>query len=296
MVLVVFLLAYLLRRRLDTLDHLSGDRFWLRWFHKAAKVEAGQEQSLRSGLVLIVLPALLLGVVVYFLQSYRLGLLVYPLELLVLVLLMGAPGWRHTLRVYAEAWRRGDMQAAWHHVQHRLPAEDRGAALSPDAMHLALSRAFMHAMFQRFFFIAFWYVVGGIGLAVLVRGLVALSEQWPQAAARPGFRRLEEVMAWIPVRLLSMTFGVAGDLSGWLREIRTGHHDGKKSSDDILMFSANGSLTGYALDPERFSRIHPNEWVDFGGRSLSAIRDLLNRSMLVWICLMALLVISGWTI
>lgn len=59
------------------------------------------------------------------------------------------------------------------------------------------------------------------------------------------------------------------------------------------MISANGSLTGYALDPARFSQIHPDEWASFGERSLSAVRDLLNRSMLVWICLLALLVIAG---
>ena len=36
-----------------------------------------------------------------------------------------------------------------------------------------------------------------------------------------------------------------------------------------------------------------DEWTAFGGRSLRAVRDLLNRSMLVWICILALLVISG---
>ena len=57
--------------------------------------------------------------------------------------------------------------------------------MSPEAMHLSLSKALMVSVFQRFFLVAFWYVVGGIGLAVLARGLVALAEQWPQAPARP---------------------------------------------------------------------------------------------------------------
>lgn len=293
MVLVVFLLAYMVRRRLDAQDRLSGDILWRHWFHKNATVPAGKEASLRAGLVLVILPAVLLGLVVVLFDDYGVRVLAYPLELLVLVFMMGAPGWRGTLRVYADAWRRGDMQGAWHHIQDRLPAAERGAALSPDAMHLSLSRAFLRSVFERFFLVAFWYVVGGIGLAVLARGIVALSEQWPQAPARPGYRRLEEIISWIPVRLLSLTFGIAGDLAGWLREIRRVLTGFRKNKDEVLMISANGSLTGYALDPERFSRIHPDEWVDFGGRSLRAIRDLLNRSMLVWICVLALLVISG---
>ena len=64
-------------------------------------------------------------------------------------------------------------------------------------------------------------------------------------------------------------------------------------TSQVLMAAANGALTGYALDPARFSRIHPDEWTRFGSKSLGAIRDLLNRSMLVWICAFALLVIAG---
>lgn len=60
-----------------------------------------------------------------------------------------------------------------------------------------------------------------------------------------------------------------------------------------LIAAANSSLTGYELEPERFSKLHPDEWPDFGERSLAAIRGLLNRSMLVWICGFALLVIAG---
>ena len=165
--------------------------------------------------------------------------------------------------------------------------------MSPEAMHLSLSKALMVSVFQRFFLVAFWYVVGGIGLAVLARGLVALADQWPQAPARPRFARMADLASWIPARLLSLTFGIAGDLAGWLRETRHTLTGVTKKAGEVLMISANGSLTGYALDPARFSRIHPDEWTAFGGRSLRAVRDLLNRSMLVWICTLALLVISG---
>jgi AmpE protein len=293
MVLIVFLLAYMVRRRMDSLDFLNGDDLWRRWFRNGSRVKAGQEAGIATGLALVVFPAFLLGLAEYLLISSGWRMAAYALEFLVLVVMMGAPGWRKVLRAYAEAWQRGDMQSAWHHVKDRLPAEERGAALSPEAMQLSLSKVLLVSVFQRFFLVAFWYVVGGIGLAVLVRGLVALADQWPQAPARPRFARMSEWAGWIPARLLSLTFGVAGDLAGWLREARRTLTGVTKNAGEVLMISANGSLTGYALDPARFSRIHPDEWTAFGGRSLSAVRDLLNRSMLVWICTLALLVISG---
>merc|ERR1711964_378743 len=64
------------------------------------------------------------------------------------------------------------------------------------------------------------YAVGGIALAFLARGLVALAGQWPQAAARERYQRAARLIGWIPSRLLSCTFGLAGDLAGWSREIR----------------------------------------------------------------------------
>ncbi|MDO6444031.1 MULTISPECIES: regulatory signaling modulator protein AmpE [unclassified Marinobacter] len=293
MILVVFLVAYFVRRRLDNLNAVSADALWRRWFHSGSKVEAGKESGILSGLFLVGVPALLAALCVYISSLYGWRIAAYPLEIFILVLMMGMPGWRQSIESYSEAWQKGDMQAAWHHIQERLPAAERGAAASPEVMHLSLSRALMMAAFQRFFLVAFWYVVGGIGLAIFVRGLVALAEQWPQAAARPRYIEICEWFNWIPARLLSITFGIAGDLSGWLIEARQAIGGITKSTSEVLMISANGSLTGYALDPARFSQVHADEWATFGGRSLNAVRDLLNRSMLVWICALALLVIAG---
>ncbi len=293
MVLLVFLLAYLVRRRLDAADLMDGDRLWRHWFHQGSRVSAGQETSVLMGLLLVALPALIVGLVLHLLWQTSWKFMVYPVELAGLVFLMGAPGWRQVLQAYSEAWSRGDMQAAWHHARDRLPARERGAALSPEAMHLSLSRALMVAVFGRFFLVAFWFVVGGLPAALLARGVLALSELWPQAGARPRFARIYEWAAWLPVRLVALTFGIAGDLAGWLRVARNTVGAVGKNAGDILMISADGSLTGYALDPSRFSRMHPDEWTGFGGRSLTAVRDLLNRTMLVWLCLLALLVISG---
>jgi len=293
MILVVFLIAYLVRRRLDSLNAVSSDALWRRWFRRGSKVKAGSESGISAGLVLVALPAILAAACVYILSMYGWRITAYPLEIFVLVLMMGMPGWRQSVESYADAWQRGDMQAAWHHIQKRLPAAERGAAASPEVMHLSLSRALMMAAFQRFFLVAFWYVVGGIGVAIFVRGLVALSEQWPQAAARPRYLKACEWVSWIPARLLALTFGIAGDLSGWLAEARQAIAETTKNTSEVLMIAANGSLTGYALDPARFSRVHLDEWAGFGGRSLNAVRDLLNRSMLVWICALALMVIAG---
>jgi len=293
MALVVFLLAYMVRRRLDAANTWSSDSLWRSAFHSGRKAPAGKESVIWKGLFIIASISLALAAGEWYLHILGWRMAGYPLEFLLMVLLMGAPGWRSRLAVYRQSWAKGDMQGAWHHIKDSLPAHERGAATSPDEMHKALSRALMVNIFERFFLVAFWYVVGGIAVAFFARGVIALRDHWPQAAARPGFSALVEVLNWLPSRLLSFTFGLAGDLAGWMKEGKRVLFDVSLRTDQVLMSSASATLTGYALDPERFSRMHPDEWAGFGGLSLDAIRDLLNRSMLVWICVFALLVIAG---
>lgn len=293
MPLLVFLLAYFLRRRLDVTGKADSDDWFRNLFQRVGSSSPDQEANMVPGLVLVGGLSLVLFYADWFATVRGLGAIVHPLELVVLVAIMGAPGWNGLLRAYSEAWQRGDMQAAWHHVKDHLPASERGKAGAPDAMHLSLSSRFMMTVFERYFLVAFWYVVGGIGFAVFARGVVALRDHWPQVAARTRFVMLVELLSWIPARLLSFSFGLVGDLTGWLREGRRYLQTPSAAAEPVLMAGASSALTGYALDPQRFASLHPDEWSDFGGRSLRAIRDLLNRSMLVWVCILALLVIAG---
>lgn len=289
--LVVLLAAYLVRRRLDARDLWSLDPLWRALFQKTGQAAAGREQSIIRGLLMVVAPSLLLFAVGWEFRGTVTGLWLRLPECLLLIFLLGAPGWQTSLRAYGEAWQRGDMQAAWHTVRHYLPAAERGDALSPDDMHRSLSRALIAELYERYFLVVFWYLVGGIAAAFLMAGLLALRNHWPQQPARRRYGAIVEVVGWLPARLLALTFGVAGDLSGWRAGLLTRI---RLPARELLFLTAETALTGYALDPSRFERLHPDEWRDFGTRSLAGVRGLLTRSILVWICLFALLVIAGW--
>lgn len=292
---LVFLAAYVVRRKLDQAGLFSGDTLWRKGFAYSHTVAPGREGRLGKGLIMIAVPALMLVLAEMLLRDAGAGwsLVIHPIAFLVLLGLMGSPGLGSTLDHYTDAWRRGDMQAAWHRIKDLLPPQQRGAAASPEYMHRALSETLIGLLFERFFVVAFWYVIGGVGGAFAARALVALRDHWPHAAARSGFGRMAGWVNYLPARLLGLTFGVAGDLAGWLKGSQLAVFSINRNNTQTLMTSASSSLTGYELEPERFSGVHPEDWPDFGDRSLAAIRGLMNRSMLVWICGLALLVIAG---
>ncbi|MDI9246861.1 regulatory signaling modulator protein AmpE [Marinobacter sp. CHS3-4] len=290
---LVFLAAYILRRKCDQAGLLQGDALWRSSFANAHTVQPGKESHLLRGLLTIAIPAVLLAAGEYLLREAGWSLLVHPLGFVLLLVLMGAPGLTPMLESYTEAWRRGDMQAAWIRVRDFLPVDERGAASSPEQMHRSLSKRLIAQIFERYFVIAFWYVIGGLAGAFVSRALIALRDHWPHAAARPGFGRLANALNFLPARLLGLTFGIAGDLSGWLKQGQSSLLNASRPNSDALLASASSALSGYELEPERFSQLHPDNWPDFAHSSVAAIRGLLNRSMLVWICLLALLVIAG---
>lgn len=290
---VILLLAYVLRRWLDGSIHEGSDLKLRQLLARWPAVQAGREARARGGLILWVLVILLVGAIDFSLRQSNWWALTWPLDLAVLVFVMGVPGWRNPLRAYGEAWRRGDAQAAWHHVNHLLAAEDRGLSTEPTHLHRLLTRQLIAVVFERYFLLIFWYALLGPAGAIGARLALALRDHWPHPAARPAFARLVFLLAWIPARLVSISFGIAGDLAGWLANRRGRLIAFRADAASLLFDSANGALSSYSLDPERFARTHPDEWQDYGERSLRAVRDLLNRSMFVWICGLALLAIIG---
>lgn len=290
---LVFLAAYILRRRLDQSERLSADGLWQRIFSRYDRVAGRQESGFGRGLLLIGLPVFVVGLGEFLLREMGWSLAVHPLALLLLVILMGTPGLGGMLDAYIRAWRRGDLQAAWRHLDGFLSAAEQSAATSPQRMHLVVCRMLILRFFERYFVIAFWYLLAGAAGALAAAGVTALRDHWPHASARQGYARLVNGLDYIPARLLGLSFGIAGDLAGWLKDGLSALMLPWKENAQSLARAANAALTGYELQPERFSELAPGEWPDFAERSLAAIRGLLNRSMLAWICLLALLVIAG---
>lgn len=291
---LILLLAYIVRRLLDgSVDEGLDARFRQR-LARLSGAEAGREGRPTAGFVVLLSAVVLVGALDVWLSRGSLWILTWPLDLVVLIAMLGVPGWRNPLRAYGEAWRRGDASAAWYHVNHLLPAEARGLASEPRELHVLLSKRFIQVIFEHYFLVIFWYVLLGPAGAIGARLSVALRDHWPHPAGREPFSRLVYLLAWVPARLLSITFGIAGDLAGWMGGARKRllHHT-RLNASELLFESANGALSSYSLDPQRFAESHPDEWPDYGERSLRAVRDLLNRSMFVWICGLALLAIMG---
>jgi len=293
---LIILVGAILRRRMDARRQGDPDRVLRQLI---ARVPSAWVRYPRWVLAVPALLCIVLGAADIYAMHRTWFLIWLPVELLLLVGAMGNPGWHDSLKAYAQAWQRHDIQSAWHHVRHLVPASRQGLATTPERLHLILASRLLVTTFDGYFLIVFWFALTGPAGAVFVRLLMALRDHWPEADGRSRFAAVYAWLAWAPMHLLSMTFALSGDFSGWVAR----HHrhpaadvvdsTGADPTEATLFSGANGALSSYSLEPERFASLHPDEWQDYGRRSLAAVRDLLNRSMLVWIGFLALLAIAG---
>lgn len=292
MKLPIILIMLLLRRHLDARQALDLAPFWRKFFSRFPAPAKGLTQWLP---VLVVLLAAG-GLFVLDLLAARTGFswLLLACALAFLLLFGGVPAWRAPMQAYGEAWRRGDMQAAWHHVRHLLPPERRGEALAPDRLHALLSRELVYAIFSRYFLLISAFALGGSGLVLLVAGLQVLRDHFPAQPVRHHAQSLLAWLEWIPVRLLALTFALAGDFGGWLAHGRSRSLGLAESARAVLNRSAEGALRSFELDSARLGMTRIQDWPEYGERSLLATRDLLNRSLYLWIGLLSLLAIGGY--
>lgn len=291
--LLVILVAWVLRRQLDARGWLDPAQWQRRLLERAPPEKGDSRVTLRWLLPLYAAVVLAVGLLSWGTSGIAGGLWASLLALVLLVVATGMPGWRGPMAAYGAAWRNGDMQSAWYHASPLLPADQRGAALEPEQLHLAVCAALIQTTFERYFLPLFWYALLGPAGLVAVLGALMLRNHYPSGSVREGFQRWVNLLAVPPRWLLSFSFAVAGDFSGWAGEPANRRPPRSESCADVLLTAASSALSSYALDPARFQSHEPDAWPDYGHRSLLAVRNLLNRSMLVWFAALAILALMG---
>ena len=137
---------------------------------------------------------------------------------------------------------------------------------------LSAEQFLLHS-YQKIFSPLLWYfVTGPIGLTLSV--IVGIFEK--EFQDQKYFMLAEQAIDWVPVRLLGLTFALAGNFGSvfklWIKNLMQGLSDEKET---VLMM-AREALGGDKM------------------LLLSDVVSLIHRTVLIWLILIALLSISGW--
>ena len=206
---VVLLLAILVEKFSGLRQRLQRDGGWLRELHKLESSQTLGNKPWWILIILIALPAAVLGMLLVVLHPVAYGLLALPIHLLVVIYSLGLCDLMGGLGPFRDAWRRGDLQAAAH-------VAERDLGVSADSGEQLLDKVQGHLLwqaYQSFFAVIFWYFLLGPVVVLSYRLLALAAEHSQNPALVERAEQLRHAFDWLPVRLLAASFALVGNFA-----------------------------------------------------------------------------------
>lgn len=300
MSLLALLFALACERGLTHLLHLREWRWLDPLFDWADRALAGQAVPVVAiaALALIALPVLPVLLVARWLDPHLLGLLQFAFAVFVLLFAFGPRDLKDEVDDYAAALERHDRDEALRRGKELLES-------SPIPHGLGAREAVEDAIFiqgnNRIFGVIFWFMLLGPAGAWLYRVSDMLRRRAAFEAARQGVPRMRGdlgtqltavhgVLAWLPARLTALAYALAGSfedaVGNWRSAVvRVGTASGVLDrAEDLLARVGRGSLQ------PSLAGIAP-EALD--GATVRGAWRIVQRSLWIWLSVIALLVITG---
>jgi AmpE protein len=278
MALISIILSLLLDR---TLRHIHDLRD-LSWFeHYTGRLE--NVITTRNNLVKLVLILLLPLVIILLIQLLMVNLLFgvpyFVFGIIVLLYCLGPACLSSDIEAYLDARSLGDDDEALHYAG---TLTETTASAVPDQQTSDVTRAILHVANERIFSVLFWFVVLGPFGAVLYRLVTHISKREEVDPLVQSATLIQSMIAWIPAHLLAVGYALTGHFDGAFRAYQSRPHESdiSLSNYDVLVTTGLGALRGQEVTDEI--------------SCIKGARDLVMRSIMVWIAVLALLTLGGW--
>ncbi|WP_370314662.1 regulatory signaling modulator protein AmpE [Thalassolituus sp.] len=271
------------------LPHRStSSRTFARWLGALEKLPGFYRfpRHTRYALV-VVLPTVVITLTMLLADPYAFGLLSVALKILLLLYVLSHMSIGKHLQAYRSDLRRGDTQGAYHCAEQYLAVPEVNVTDDLEAMNHQVIRALLHRWFEYFFLMVFWYMVADVAGILLAW----FSLQYARATRcdAEGWRYLHWI-EWIPVRLLGLTYGLAGN---FLHAFPVWHSylwNRSANSSEVLYRVAEESLESSAKE-RRWHSVRENSEV--AAAELDEWQRLHIRSLSVWMVIIAAATVGG---
>ncbi|MEE3190009.1 MAG: regulatory signaling modulator protein AmpE [Pseudomonadota bacterium] len=237
--------------------------------------------------VVVVLPVVTITAAMLLADPYAFGLLSVLLKILVLLYVLSHISIGKHLEAYRSDLKKGDTQGAYHCADQYLAVPEVRVSDDLTTMNHQVIRALLHRWFEFFFLMVFWYMVADIAGILLAW----FSLQYARATHcdAQGWRYLHWI-EWIPVRLLGLTYALAGDFLRAFPVLHSYLWDRTTHSADVLYRVANESLAGQSVTMS----CPVDESAEEAAAELDRWQRLHIRSLSVWMVIIATATVGGY--
>jgi len=307
------------------------DRFDDSWFFKfrcqvekrSAQLQGEQLRWIIALVLIYGLPLVILLTLLIWLEGTLFGLATMALHTLVLLVAFDRTQPGHLAKEFLRRWKEGDEEACVLYLQKELDLSESEMPETTEALSEFFSQQFVYLFFERMFVMFFWYMLTGpLGILIAyityqLRDSHKLCGGEVNNGAQLEFvSLLLLVLEWLPVRLLALTFSLAGNFVRCFESLSQSFWSFDHSVDTpVLLYGyARCALSGL-VEPEEEAKekaekkAEENASEDTEGasssgqavsynpsreqkaREISALVSLLERSQAIWLVLLAVMTI-----
>lgn len=285
---------------------LDFDRFdddWFFRFRRRAEAWAASlnlSTTLHSALSLLLvygIPILVLVALLWLANDAAFGLPAMLLHILVLLVVLDRTQPGKLTAEFLERWNAGDLQGSANYLRAELAAAEDTSLEDEEVVAGRFSKLLVYRCFERMFMVYFWYVLAGPVAVVVV--YISYQSRDSHRQDQP-HQEIEAVtfliaaMEWIPLRLLALTFSLAGNFVHCFERLKQSFWVFERDFDapEMLYGCASCALAGMT----RVTATSPPGGEGDGcseemACEIEALQGLLERSQAIWLALIALVTI-----
>ena len=278
MALISVILGLLLDRLLRHLHDLR-DLSWFEHYSGMLDNRISLKNTWAKLAIILFLPLIIVLAIQILLLGFLYGIPYFVFGVIVLLYCLGPACLSSEIDAYLDARSLGDDDEALHYAGSLT---EKAASTVPDQQTSDVTRAILHVANERIFSVVFWFVLLGPFGAMLYRLVTNISKREEITPLVQQATLLQGIIAWIPAHMLAAGYALTGHFDGAFHAYQNRPHESDISvaNHDILVSTGLGALRGQEVTDEI--------------SGIQAARNLVIRSIMVWIAVLALLTLGGW--
>lgn len=223
-------------------------------------------------LLLVLLPTFIVTSVFWLSESWLWGLITVIAEIALLLYVFSHSGVERRYNEYVEGVQRGDVLAAQQCAQSYLALPEAEINDQQQDLNEQVIKALLHRWFEYFFLMVFWYMIADVAGVLLAWFTVQYARANELDTKAWHYLHWLE---WVPVRLLGLTFGLAGNLMNALPVWQSYLWRTRANNANLLFDVAEASLR---------EGKEPRHWHSALEEPEQAVNDLEEWQLLHWRC------------
>jgi len=287
------------------------DRFDDTWFFNfrrkmeesvGSKTSDDKYSSLAPLLFIYGIPLLVLGLLLLYLRGVAFGLPTMVVHILVLLVAFDRTQPGNLVNCFLERWRRGDLEACTIYLGEELNIPEETESESAEALSEFFKQQLTYRCFEKMFVMFFWYMLTGpMGIMFCYVSYQLRDTQHENHSADEGelVRRIIYLLEWVPLRLLAITFSLAGNFVHCFENLKKSFWEFDPATNAAVRLhgyarcALSGARNNSSEDDELETSSAEQAEIAMQEREIENLQALLERSQAIWLAILALITIFG---